>query len=772
MQLNNNSLLFSPTCLNPLEGLVDFTLDVKPYHTKLLETGVLVRFDDLIKINIDEHKLSLIELLLNTHMGICDVPTMWAQGFENEPYEEDQLLGSYGNSMSVGLGFEPTTTYEITNEDTGYPANQVDGFGRPLYFRFPDSVAGNVESTCEAMPIESVPSLKIKVRRIFVETAGDPIRIEVELPAHLKHLDLFAFKSITLPQIIAKSSPQDVDVQSYQQLLQLLTNGEILATLVTPTPQQSVGWFRGTFELHRYGTAIERGFVGSYSDWVDIVASTRTEIGRRNVGRIVSQHVVDIGGWSSLRNIMVDSVGRVVISLATSPGIFKTGDVLNLNTTTTYIPDVSWLMNIVAAGVAVEQISPINDLTVNYPRYLLRYIGTGEYVTEVDLPSGFVSFTLDADHIRITACRSGYEMYLYELNLFESGLTDCNTLTAEMCDVYGSRACITTQQLIRVTADRPYSAYQTVYIPTSSYEMAVARGFVGTEDDWIAAVNADPTSHPLQGDQLRNRKYDVLPTLPKFPNSGIIGLTTNVLNVNAICIASIDLEDYIPQPFVVDGVVLNSGDQVVLNGQQLSAENGVYVYNSTVNRLFPKRTNSMSDVFSNDIFVLAGHVHAGTRWRWHTNQYNELVGHYAMNILVQGKVSWPQWNFSNPSKTLYYNINTGQFAEGDQQTNKPPGNYDEFVVAGMVLDANTIEYVPNPTFCLGGYDLYEVNSLSYEDSVDFAQSIVKRCIPEPVFEHAGNRYIQPTTISPRFRQFLTVTDVTNAAGVVVMNKYF
>lgn len=95
-----SSFLFSPLCLDPLQGVLEFTADVKPFHTKVIQAGISLSFTDTMAVGVREQLHSDIEQLFHLHRGNCNIeqtPCV-SDGFESEVYDDE-------------VGFEPTIRY-------------------------------------------------------------------------------------------------------------------------------------------------------------------------------------------------------------------------------------------------------------------------------------------------------------------------------------------------------------------------------------------------------------------------------------------------------------------------------------------------------------------------------------------------------------------------------------------------------------------------------------------------------------------------------------
>jgi hypothetical protein len=84
-----SSFLFSPLCLDPLQGILDFTADVKPFHTKVIQAGISLSFFDAMTVGVREQLHSDIEQLFHLHRGNCSIEPLpcVSDGFESEVYD-------------------------------------------------------------------------------------------------------------------------------------------------------------------------------------------------------------------------------------------------------------------------------------------------------------------------------------------------------------------------------------------------------------------------------------------------------------------------------------------------------------------------------------------------------------------------------------------------------------------------------------------------------------------------------------------------------------
>jgi hypothetical protein len=135
-----SSLLFSTTCLNPIQGLIDFTLDTKPFHTKILTAGVQVLFEDNMDVDLSEESLFTIHQNFNLHTDHCVQPPDCCiiQGLETSVIEDSMGLEYVGDYSIVsdpyGLQIDSTTN------TTRRPIQWFIGYnsaGIPVFYDFP-----------------------------------------------------------------------------------------------------------------------------------------------------------------------------------------------------------------------------------------------------------------------------------------------------------------------------------------------------------------------------------------------------------------------------------------------------------------------------------------------------------------------------------------------------------------------------------------------------------------------------------------------------------
>lgn len=458
-----NSLILT-SCANPLTGLIDFVTDVKPFPTKIFETGVFLQFDDTIRCTLLEQKVSLIELNLDYHRGLCLFPSAFNQGFENEIFDVD--------------GFEPTLSYTLVTENTGFPSYQTDVYGQQLFFQFP-STPSTVETADGDVEILSA-AVNMRVMRIYCDYVGGPIRITVASPYEITISDVVSIKSIGSSNIIARLyQTSSVSPHEFSEIADKLQRENLIARLVEPTFYESDGWFRSTFELYDYYAAVDQGTSGSYSDWVSgLVAVGGFKFA---TGKLSSSVKFDLGAWATVKSIAADELSRLVVELSESPGILRTGDIVTFDfTTATLHTSLSWLQTYIGAtGAVVEQIIPPNDLAAKTPRYLLKNRSTGAYIS---MPVGFNMSTATTRANLIGVCRAGFEMYLYEVNLFESGIAGCEQQQIDLCR--DEPPCPQLTRIARVWVEEMAKPGDFLHIPTSLYDLAVERGFTGTQTQW------------------------------------------------------------------------------------------------------------------------------------------------------------------------------------------------------------------------------------------------------------------------------------------------
>jgi len=89
-----SSQLLSPGCLDPLQGMLDFTADAKPFRTKVVQAAVSLNFEEtMIGSFVETFELEL-DQLFHRHRGHCKVAPIPCEvdGFETEPYGDPVRL--------------------------------------------------------------------------------------------------------------------------------------------------------------------------------------------------------------------------------------------------------------------------------------------------------------------------------------------------------------------------------------------------------------------------------------------------------------------------------------------------------------------------------------------------------------------------------------------------------------------------------------------------------------------------------------------------------
>jgi hypothetical protein len=213
-----SSLLLSPTCLSPIDGLVDFAREVKPFHTKILDTGITLAFRDSIAGGITEQYHALIEQRFDYAMGVCfpDILPCDNQGFEVELFDD--------------MGFEPTTKYEVKLEHSEYPTGTYNVHGNPLFYHF---------NLCldEGQP-QGIRNAETTVLAI---SAADDLRVRVSLLHPSKVVSGDQIEFTTISSIFASSDVEHVISQIAGKRFEL--------RLVDPSAFDSGSWFRETYLL-------------------------------------------------------------------------------------------------------------------------------------------------------------------------------------------------------------------------------------------------------------------------------------------------------------------------------------------------------------------------------------------------------------------------------------------------------------------------------------------------------------------------------------------
>lgn len=131
-----SSFLFSPLCLDPLQGVLDFTVDIKPFHTKIIQASISLAFADTMRVGTREQLHSDIEQLFHLHRGNCITPQpiCLSDGFESEVYDDE-------------IGFEPTIRYSTAEFPVGTPTVGMLNFvgysasGNPIFIVLEECIA-------------------------------------------------------------------------------------------------------------------------------------------------------------------------------------------------------------------------------------------------------------------------------------------------------------------------------------------------------------------------------------------------------------------------------------------------------------------------------------------------------------------------------------------------------------------------------------------------------------------------------------------------------
>lgn len=220
----SNSLLFSPTCLDPLQGLIDFVGATKPYHTKIFDTGVTFSFRDDIVAVLSEDFHTVVESTFNTHRGECEPDTAVCpnEGFEVNVWEDD-------------VGYEPTKLFSTTNIPNDFPTHTRSVLGEPLYYEVdacdPDNESGNRRFR------------ETSVVTLSVDAVTNRYRISLLKPSLVQDGDDITF---TTTKTTLARRPKRVVVELYNQVE---GNVYTLRLVSPPTSDAALSWFVDTYEL-------------------------------------------------------------------------------------------------------------------------------------------------------------------------------------------------------------------------------------------------------------------------------------------------------------------------------------------------------------------------------------------------------------------------------------------------------------------------------------------------------------------------------------------
>jgi hypothetical protein len=120
--------------------LVDFTLDAKPFHTKILSAGIQINFSDDLNVAPEEDFFSIVHLGFNLHTDNCDQPPDCCvmQGLETTVLED---LGIEMDSPIYSIITDPRGL--DINPETNAPYRNplwyigLSSGGVPVFYDFP-----------------------------------------------------------------------------------------------------------------------------------------------------------------------------------------------------------------------------------------------------------------------------------------------------------------------------------------------------------------------------------------------------------------------------------------------------------------------------------------------------------------------------------------------------------------------------------------------------------------------------------------------------------
>jgi len=421
-----------------------------------------------------------------------------------------------------------------------------------------------------------------------------------------------------------------------------------------------------------------------------------------------------------------------------------------------------------------------------------------------------------ADQTIISICRDGFEAYQYEQNGFDGGTSDCTIPTSEICNslhpygtppqlkfpgfesfvlngnpheyyeqpcdaqnVYANtpKSCSSQNHYIRSRTALPMAGNSIVFLPMDPYEIALASGFTGTQQEWLDSVGLPAMPTHVNA---------VVPGIPTYPDQGLVGMVTSTVSAAVATTASIDLNA--TSPIMIDGVEVSIVDTVLVKDQTDPHENGLYRIDMSTYKLkrHARYGASLQDLV---VHVAGGDTNTNTVWRPVVQQpfifdpTNSVVGstigyermdgfqQYPVTILVAGVIHNPHWNWTSLGRLVYATA-MGELVEGDVITGAPPVGLQNFIVAGTIISPTEIDFNPNPTHYLTGYELLTAETVGYYDGLEYSQYITRRAPRSAMYVHRGMEYIAPTTISSRIRHSLVIQDQTTGVDELVMAKYW
>lgn len=140
-----------------MQGLVDFVLDSKPFHTKILSAGIHITFTDDLDVTMEEDFQLTVHQNFNLHTDHCIQPPVCCeiQGYETFVWEDERgyaFLKSYWFvSDPIGLDINPSTGQTNRNLEwfVGYNSS-----GIPVFYEFPECnidepTLNTADPTCE-----------------------------------------------------------------------------------------------------------------------------------------------------------------------------------------------------------------------------------------------------------------------------------------------------------------------------------------------------------------------------------------------------------------------------------------------------------------------------------------------------------------------------------------------------------------------------------------------------------------------------------------------
>ncbi len=556
-----SSLLFSPTCLSPIQGLVDFVTEVKPFRTKIFETGVMISVDDAIRTKVIETVNVLVESKFNYHQGLCEFPepACIVQGFEHNLFDDS--------------GFEPSHAFEIlpthsqqdiiVNEPIQLVQNGVGTYARDVHgnvlYRQYVLCSDPVDISLCADELTTVET-RLTLRRLYTTNQG-LIRFTVVPPNTLRTFDLISIPRIELSNLVRDLMNQQTQSPlELTQLEQMLTQPEtsFVARRVEPDFASPDSWFGFTYEILSYEMAVASGFVGTYSRWLASIqqiyggaVSAARIVQQLSALRVSTDQMFDLSVSNAVSQFTIHE-GALEIHFKSLPQGLYSGMQLKLIKFGNFSISLEFEQSLVDNILYVQQVVGSRFVIVNQNGIPIPIVDLGITQTIVDQVNKSLT-VLDAT-VNSLSCSSGFEILSYEILGLEDRSDRCCT------DLFPNK-CTQPQQYFRIEPQATIQNYSYVEVnvgvnvtlaaapnpqlPTGVYVSDAAGTYVVTDGivknnewNWPAVGVA---VYATQQGQLVD--YDpMVGGIPQLPVGKILTRTEVLVTVpDSICIADMAL---------------------------------------------------------------------------------------------------------------------------------------------------------------------------------------------------------------------------------------